>query len=264
MKAIFSVKLDRIWFWLWPRRVPTWPTSESHMSTSQPSPNSDSSASEPGLSAPLESIHPDSEILPKLFFIAFCLEGNVTVDVMRSAGTERDTDGWLCPSHLSSSSVSSSLTADFTCRRPACFNLYLQFGFDVFVLVDARVSIQLSRGVSLSIFSLSWYVLPSQWSYFWEDCECGGLFPLVLLALQGKSLLRVCCVWETSCDSTSFLCYYYIFKKNVITNTRWKSSALTWLTILTSDDGQLHHVFLCFWLSCFMSSHLCVVSLTEH
>lgn len=148
MKAIFSVKLDRIWFWLWPRRVPTWPTSESHMSSSQPSPNSDSSASEPGLSAPLESIHPDSEILPKLFFIAFCLEGNVTVDVMRSAGTERDTDGWLCPSHLSSSSVSSSLTADFTCRWPACFNLYLQFGFDVFVLVDARVSIQLSRGVS--------------------------------------------------------------------------------------------------------------------
>lgn len=68
----------------------------------------------------------------------------MTVDVMRSAGTERDTDGWLCPSHLSSSSVSSSLTADFTCRRPACFNLYLQFGFDVFVLVDARVSIQLS------------------------------------------------------------------------------------------------------------------------
>lgn len=86
MKAFYQFKLDWIGLWLWHRQAPTWSVSGSHISTCQPSRGSDSSASEPGLSSPLESIHPDFEFIPKLFFIAFCLEGILKAGVMKSNG----------------------------------------------------------------------------------------------------------------------------------------------------------------------------------
>lgn len=75
MKAFYQFKLDGIGLGLWHRWAPTWSTSGSHTSTCQPSRGSDSSASEPGLSSPLESIHPEFEFIPKLFLLLCAWRG---------------------------------------------------------------------------------------------------------------------------------------------------------------------------------------------
>lgn len=97
---------------------------------------------------------------------------------MRSNGRRRDKDGCLCPSYLSSSplNVSSSLTAEFTCKGSPCSSLSC-----CLLLMSSFQSVLVFVCVPVSLWSViqslrcNWCfgcVLSSNWSQFLKIYYC--------------------------------------------------------------------------------------------